>query len=117
MAPRKKVAQKRSQQTPKNQVLIKLSRRALREAKALLKRSEAGTITKAKLSSGLKQLEVPLQLMVGYINTTLKDVSKLRTDASSAINAAKLNIELKEVSKKVNRMLDHGGPWDNRPHH
>jgi hypothetical protein len=116
MASRKKVAKRRSQKTPKNQILIKLSRRAMREAKALLKRSEAGPITKANLSSALKQLEVPLQLMVGYISTTLKDVSKLRTGAGAG-NKAKLKIELKEVGKKVNRMLDHGGPGDHRHHH
>jgi hypothetical protein len=111
MATRSKVATKRPQKTPKNQVLIKLSRRAIREVNTLLKRSEAGTITKAKLSSGLKQLEVPLQLMVGYIGTTLKDVSKLRSDVNT-VGTTQLKIELKHVKKKVNRMLDHGGPGE-----
>jgi hypothetical protein len=109
MAARNKVAKKRPQTTPTNKILIKLSGRAMREANALLKHSEAGTITKAQLSSGLKQLEVPLQQMVGYLNTTIKDVSKLRSDAD-ALGTPKLNIELKKVRKKVNRLLDHSGP-------
>lgn len=81
----------------------------MREANALFKESEKGTITKAELSTGLKQLEVPLQQMVGYISTTVREVSKLRIDAN-ALGAEKLNIELKKVKKKVNRLLDHTGP-------
>lgn len=109
MAARNKVAKKRPQTTPKNKILIKLSQRAMREANALFKDAQTGTITKAKLSTRLEQLEVPLQQMAGYINTTVKDVSKLRTDAG-AFGPVKLKIELKKVKKKVNLLLNHSGP-------
>lgn len=109
MAARTKVAKKRPQTTPTTKIVITLSKRARQEANALFKESERGTITKAQLSTGLRQLEVPLQQMVGYISTAAKDVAKLRTEVN-AFGPAKLKIELKKVKKKVNRLLDHTGP-------
>jgi hypothetical protein len=109
MASKKSVTKRGSHKVPKIKILIELSRRARRDVEKLLKRSEAGTITNAEMSTGLKEAEEPLEQMRDYINTTLSDMSKLlKLTQASTITKRELNIKLNVVRKRVKRMLNHG---------
>jgi hypothetical protein len=114
MASKKTIKKTGSHEVPKVKILIELSRRAEREVKTLLKRSEAGTITNAELNTGLKEVAAPLKQMLDYIEATLEDVSKLqkRTELKT-ITTKQLSTDLHEIDRSVNLMLDHG----DFPHH
>ena len=47
--------------------MLKLSRRAKAEVAKLLKRNEAGTITRAQLDTGLEELEEQLKQMIHFV--------------------------------------------------
>jgi hypothetical protein len=47
--------------------VLRLSRKAKVEVKKLLKRTEAGTLTRVKLETGLKEVEGRLKKMLGMI--------------------------------------------------
>jgi len=109
MAAKRSVKPRETHKIPKVKILIELSRRARREVDKLLRRSEAGTITSADLNAGLKEAEVPLQLMRNYIDSTLSDMSKLlKLARASSISKREMNIKLNIVRKRVKRMLNHG---------
>ena len=112
MASKKTVTKKGSHKAPKVKVLIQLSRRAKRELDKLLKRSEAGTITKGQLNTGLKEVAAPLKQMLDYIDVTLDDLSKLqKLNAIKTIATKQLNVDLQEIHRSVSRMLNHHGPY------
>ena len=66
MGSQRKVGKKRSGESPAEDVL-RLSRKAKVEVKRLLKRTRAGTLTRVKLETGLKEVEGRLKKMLGMI--------------------------------------------------
>lgn len=110
MASKKKVTTSGSQ-TPKVRILIQLSRRAKAEVAKLLKRTEAGTITKVELNTALQKVEAPLKQMLNYISGTLDDLSRLKRDQTITFATRELKIRLKKVGKRVKRMFNHGNGW------
>jgi len=79
MGSKRKVAKNGSRNAlPEYRILIELARRARHEVHDLWEGTKNGKITKREMNTGLKNVEIPMEQMVAYIEKTLKDVSKLR---------------------------------------
>jgi hypothetical protein len=64
MASRKPASRRGSDKTRKARSLQRLSRRAKTEVAQLLKRNEAGTITRMQLDMGLKEVDRQLKIVI-----------------------------------------------------
>jgi hypothetical protein len=112
MASKKSSAKKGTRKAREVKVLIKLSKRAFKDMKWLLKKSRAGKIGMTEVAKGLKEVKVPLEQMVQYIDATLGEITSLAKETElRRITPRKLNTDLLEITERVNRMLDHGGDW------
>jgi hypothetical protein len=71
MALKKTVRTRGSEKRPEAESVLKLSKRAKVEVAKLLKRNEAGTITRAQLDTGLEELEERLKQMIHFVRHLL----------------------------------------------
>ncbi len=67
MASKRTVGRRGSEKRQEAESVLKLSRRAKAEVAKLLKRNEAGTITRAQLDTGLEELEEQLKQMIHFV--------------------------------------------------
>jgi hypothetical protein len=112
MARKRKVAKDDSHNAlPEYRILIELARRARHEVQDLLKAAEKRDIGKGTLNKGLKNVEVPMEQMVEYIEKTLDDVSRLRRRIIKKVDLEELEIDLKEVGSRLKLMFDHSNEW------
>ena len=68
MASKRTVTSTGSDKRRDAKAVLKLSRRADAEVAKLLKRNEAGTITRVELNTGLKEVEHRLNRMMVFLN-------------------------------------------------
>ena len=71
MASKKTVAKSGSDKHQDAKTVLQLSKRAKAEVAKLLKRNQAGTVTRAELETGLEELEEQLEQMLGMIRHLL----------------------------------------------
>lgn len=71
MASKKTVARSGSDKRRDAEIVLELSKRAKAEVAKLLKRNQAGTITRAQLETGLEEVEERLKRMLGMIRHLL----------------------------------------------
>jgi hypothetical protein len=71
MASKRTVARSGSDKRREAETVLKLSKRAKAEVAKLLKRNQAGTITRAQLETGLEEVEEQLKRMLGMIRHLL----------------------------------------------
>lgn len=71
MASKKTVARKGSGKRREAEIVLKLSKRAKAEVARLLEGNQAGTITRARLETGLEEVEEQLKRMLGMIRHLL----------------------------------------------
>jgi hypothetical protein len=71
MASRKTVKSKGLDQRLEAKAVLKLSRRARAEIATLLKRNQAGTITRGELETLLEEVEDQLKMMIFYMHKFL----------------------------------------------
>ena len=55
----------------KAKAALKINQKARTELAKLLKRDQAGTITRAKLDTGLKEIHEDLQMMLRFVRASL----------------------------------------------
>ncbi len=71
MASKRTVVGRGSDKRRKAETVLKLSKRAKGEVAKLLKRNQAGTITRVQLETGLEEVEERLKRMLGFIRHLL----------------------------------------------
>ena len=71
MASKRTVAKRGSDKRREAETVLKLSERAKAEVAKLLKRNQAGTITRVQLETGLEEVEERLKRMLGMIRHLL----------------------------------------------
>jgi hypothetical protein len=71
MASKRTAARNGSDKHREAEAVLKLSRRAKAEVTKLLKRNQAGTITREQLDTGLEEVEERLKRMLGMIRHLL----------------------------------------------
>jgi hypothetical protein len=71
MASKKTVAKSGSDKRRDAKTVLELSKKAKAEVAKLLKRNQAGTVTREELETGLEELEEQLEQMLGMIRHLL----------------------------------------------
>jgi hypothetical protein len=71
MASKRTVGTRGSEKHREAEAVLKLSQRAKAEVAKLLKRDQAGTITRAKLDTGLEEIEERLKQMIHFVRHLL----------------------------------------------
>jgi hypothetical protein len=71
MASKKTVARSESVERVKAETVLELSRKAKSEVAKLLKRNRAGTITRVRLDTGLKEVKKRLKVMTHFVRQLL----------------------------------------------
>ena len=71
MASKRTVARSGSDKRREAETVLKLSKRAKAEVEKLLKRNQAGTITRVQLETGLEEVEEGLKRMLAMIRHLL----------------------------------------------
>lgn len=76
--------------------------RAKVEVKRLLRRNEAGTITKEELDGELEEVAASLKRVLDYTHSTLDEVSDLvQRNQADTITKAQMNIGLRRVADQL----------------
>jgi hypothetical protein len=71
MATKKTAARSGPEKRLKAETVLKLSRKAKSEVAKLLKRNQAGTITRVRLDTGLKEVKKRLRVMTHFVRQLL----------------------------------------------
>jgi hypothetical protein len=71
MATKRTVARSGPENHLKAETVLKLSRKAKTEVAKLLKRNQAGTITRVRLDTGLKEVKKRLKVMTHFVRQLL----------------------------------------------
>jgi hypothetical protein len=71
MATKRTVARSGPENRLKAETVLKLSRKAKSEVAKLLKRNQAGTITRVRLDTGLKEVKKRLKVMTHFVRQLL----------------------------------------------
>jgi hypothetical protein len=88
-------------------MLTKQLKRTKAKVAKLLKRTKGGTVTKAQFNTELKKVEKSLKQLRDYLDGALGEISRVKRSGTRAVDTAELNLRLKDLGKRLQRICNH----------